>query len=171
MAFDATVGGAAANSFADIAFWTQYWTDRNEETLVDTDEEIVKAALIYATADIDQSWDWDGIRATIAQRLGWPRSGAQQEDHLDVISISTIPDVVKAGTCEEARMIIEGNHPSIVLDPEAALRRLKVGPIDLEWDRDGNQPGPVGNPFVQGLLSQVGTFVGSGASVAEIVRG
>ncbi len=142
-------GKSNANAYVDLIFWVDYFEARNDLTTAEKEDEDIDAAILYATRDIDQSFEWDGYRKTLAQALGWPRLGAyDKEDRL--IDSSTIPTTLKEAVCERGREHLLVRKINDAVDPEAYLESLEVGPITLEWDRS---LGPVPeNSFYVNLL-------------------
>ena len=159
-------GLSNANSFASRAEWVAYWTDLNDETLADKDDEVIDAALIIATRDVDQSFDWTGSKRTLAQALGWPRSGALDKEG-NVIATGTIPDVLKEAVFQRGREHIDVRALDTPLSPDDLPSRLKVGPVELEWERLGLSDLPE-NRFYRLLLK--GLYIGGDSSQHEIVR-
>lgn len=159
-------GVANANSFVSRSFFDSYFEDRGLlEPIEDAfSDEQIEGAILYATRDIDQSYHWTGVRQTTAQALGWPRVGARNKED-KVITSGTVPLVLQEATCERARDHLLVRALNQATDPEEELTRLKVGPIELSWDRvSGALPE---NSYFSVLLS--GLFTGS-ASIHEVVR-
>jgi hypothetical protein len=93
-------------------------------------------ALITATRKIDVSYLWNGYTQDENQSLGWPRT--QGVDKYDIlIAENYIPTLLKNAVCELALDYLKANDEKLNLDdsPEIGMRRVKIGEIDVEFDR------------------------------------
>lgn len=94
---DGTTSGA--NSYASVAEWTTYFTDRNNTTALAYTDAEVQGALIYATSWLDNNISWYSTIKTATQTTDWPRIDFfDSEGRL----ITGIPQVLKDATCELA---------------------------------------------------------------------
>lgn len=140
---DATVGGAAANSYLTIAaadalaestLGTLAWTTA-------TSDEKTRA-LITATRGLD-TLTWIGTRADPDQALDWPRSGATCDDieYPD----DAIPEAIKYSAFDLANTLL--TTPTLLQAPVAGgslvpgipnrtLSRLKADVLDLTFRTD-----------------------------------
>lgn len=125
MAFDATVGGAAATSYVSVADALAYcrgrlFADAFAGVLVGHDDR--ERALQMATAWLD-GLPWRGQRATAAQRLAWPRIGAPVVDPGPDGPVTypetTIPRPVLEATCELALALLGADE-----DPAGAVTNV-----------------------------------------------
>lgn len=69
-------GVAGANSYASVAFYRTYWSERGRDVTGQTDDS-VQSYLIRATDFIEKRHgsQWRGTRSTLVQSLGFPREG------------------------------------------------------------------------------------------------
>jgi hypothetical protein len=144
---DASVGGANANSYltvadadaiANLRLGTLAW----EAATVTTDDKA--RALIAATGYLDQL-QWIGDKATTAQALLWPRSGAECGDK--VHSSSIIPPEIQDGTFDLANALLTtptlltpspaGFNELIPGIPNANLKRATVDVLTVEFQSPG----------------------------------
>lgn len=73
MAFDATVGGASSNSYAEIASADDFFVTRlNSSVWSASDDATKQSALVTATSQLDRL-QYIGEPATKTQALSWPR--------------------------------------------------------------------------------------------------
>lgn len=141
---DATVGGAAANSYLTIAA-----ADAIVETMpgttawatATTDQKT--RALITATRGLD-TLAWIGTPTATTQALDWPRTGAacNGTEYPD----DAIPEPVSYATFDLAEALL--TTPTLLLSPPPSatslvpgvrnrdLRRLKLDVMELDWRTD-----------------------------------
>lgn len=101
MAIDATVGGAAANSYVTLTVAQSYFDARLEtEAWDDATEEQQEAALVMAALRLEQE-PWVGCEVTSTQALRWPRYGATKRNGWAYLS-TEVPVDVQNAQCELA---------------------------------------------------------------------
>ena len=129
MAFNATPGDPAANSYIDVATATAWFSDRilyhPEWAAASLAQQ--EAALIQATERIDMQ-RFVGYLSTPSQRLKWPRAWVTNEDGYWYDS-TTVPRIVQDATCELAILILKGDYLA-----ETKLRNinlLKIGSLQI----------------------------------------
>lgn len=132
---DATVGGAAANSYvtedeADTYFSTRLqvgaWSDGGA-----TDRD---AALIQATRQID-ALSFMGVKLDTAQALQWPRFNVFDPDGYEY---EGVPVIVKHATMEAAlRLLADSASGSDTNAPTGLepFKRARIGPLEVEVDK------------------------------------
>lgn len=140
---DATVGGAAANSYItlaeaenyaqtelDISAWTGATTDRKNRSLVS------------ATRYID-FLQFIGERASTTQALDWPRSDVETSER--TYPSNAIPSEIKRATFDVALALLQeivvvgkqkGTKSLIPGIPNDSLKRLKLDVMEIEWRTD-----------------------------------
>lgn len=141
---DATVGGANANSFTDLAHANAYHANQLYSDAWTTPTDATKAqALITATqliVNAASSGEWAGWPASVTQRLPVPRSGMLDPNGVQIPN-TIIPMQLQDATAELAKRLIEdGGLPDSVSDTEAqsvGLKKLKVGSIEMEFEHGG----------------------------------
>jgi len=133
LTLDATIGGAASNSYVTAAEGTVYHEGRLFSTgwtgAVVGDQE---AALVWATRLLDTHFDWQGGKFTLTQALRWPRFGALDRDG-ELIDSAELPTSLMNAVSELARLLIIGDR-SIESGTEG-LSKLKVDVIELTFDK------------------------------------
>lgn len=150
LVLDATVGGANANAYADLAAVSVALEGRLHTEAWDTaDTATQEAAIAWATAILD-ALKWRGRRATAMQRLRWPRNyvldpdppydGYLPDPDLYPYSYSlgyylpndSIPPFLIRATAELAFSLLADDRTA---DAETkGLRALSVGPLSLTFD-------------------------------------
>jgi hypothetical protein len=106
LVLDATVGGAAANSYSTRAEADSYHESRLYSTSWSGATDATKdAALVWATRLHDSSIEWKGAVRTHEQALRWPRYYAFSRDD-ELIQSDIVPEEVKHATAELARLLI-----------------------------------------------------------------
>lgn len=146
---DATVGGANANSFTTVAYADAYHENQlysEAWTAAPIPDNATKArALITATQLIVNAINadaWSGWPANPVQRLPVPRSGMLYPNGA-VIPNTVIPNQLQDATSEMARRLLEaGMLPDTPSDTESqavGLKKLKAGPIEMEFDQSGGE--------------------------------
>jgi hypothetical protein len=133
---DATIGGAAANSYASLADGQAYVDTLVPSTLGDAwndggEEEQVKA-LIMATRLLDTWFEWYGFVAASDQALLWPRSGVVGPNGYEVAT-DEIPQRIIEATVELARQLLAGDRIGDSDLETNKLKSLKAGPVELEF--------------------------------------
>lgn len=129
MSLDATLAGAAANSYFTQAAATAYLTDRLDITAWTSATSGEKdAALIMATTRLETE-EYVGSRVFVTQRLKWPRYGATDPDGL-LYDHLTIPNIILQAECELALAII--TDPALMADSGLeAFVNVKLGSLDV----------------------------------------
>jgi hypothetical protein len=158
---DATVGGAAANSYETLAEANTYHDERIPLTPPwVTSGDIAIRSLITATKRLDAMSmpykafvparsvggvmipahyrtrrQWAGAPATTTQRLAWPRTGMKDANGNDIPS-DVIPQLLKDAESELAGYL---QHEDLTLDNTVAVQgitELKAGSVALKFKDD-----------------------------------
>lgn len=139
--FDATTGGAAANSFATVEFADDYlggslYATDWPATSAGADLLTKQKALVTATRELN-SRVWQGYKSDFdTQRLEFPRVGLYDRDGNSIDS-TTIPEWLKEATCELALHRLQTDPDDIVAEELKQFKRLKIANVlDMEM-RDG----------------------------------
>jgi hypothetical protein len=139
--FDATVGGATANSlttveFADEYFGASVYAAQWPATSAGADLVTKQQALATATRELDRL-NWQGQRTNWnVQRLQWPRVGLEDRDG-NYLASDSIPREIQEATCELALYYLQIDPDTVVDESLKQFKRLKIANvIDLEM-RDG----------------------------------
>jgi len=147
-------GKATAVSFATAAEFVTYYTARGNTTLAEADTDQVEAALVKAADYMEQKFRmlWKGSRATVTQRLSWPRRGVNVPDFFDPfyrdlsdvpisfqdelwIAENVVPELVKEGQFLIAAETFSGSSSTGVLQPALGreTKREKLGVLEVEY--------------------------------------
>lgn len=135
MAIDTTVGGANANSFASVAEFKTYRTNRlpaKALALAATDPEI-EIALIAAGRALGASFEWTGTAVDEVQALTWPRSGMLNRNGFAILE-TVNPVDLKNAQCEWAYQLLAG--VDTVSDNDAAkqgISSVKAGSVAVSF--------------------------------------
>ena len=125
-------GSANANSYCSIVEAESYFEFRLHKDVWGNsfaDEKL--AALVWATYLLDQQAAWSGIKATETQALRWPRRNVRDPEGV-YISASIIPQWLKNATAEYAMHLLNDDITKSSL--ESNINRIKVGPIEMEYE-------------------------------------
>lgn len=148
-------GSSTANSFATVAEFVTYHTDRGNTAVAEADTDQIQAALIKAADYMEQAFRmlWRGSRAQENQRLSWPRRGVPIPDFFDPFyrdlsdvplsfqDTKWIPENEIPGEVKEAQFLIaaetfDANGASTgVIQPALGreTKREKLGVLEVEY--------------------------------------
>jgi len=134
MALDVTVGGASADSYASLAEFTTYVTNRpNAPTWFATATDATKeAALKFAAKLLDGMFAWTGSAVDSVQARSWPRSGMFTRNGYD-IATTTNPVDLKNAQCEWALRL---GQSDIAADNDAlkqGITSVKAGSVAVTF--------------------------------------
>lgn len=151
---NATVGHASANSYVDVAYADEFFTNSINNSSWPTVLADKEAALIEATRLLDSQFEWNGAIVIGDQALRWPRTSAYDMDGR-LIASDIVPKILKDTVCNLAYYLIQSGG----LNQSASdLKSLKVGPIDLKFNEGLSV---IGVPrFVAKSLQSLGNFQG-----------
>jgi hypothetical protein len=109
MALDATAGGATSNSYVTVLEADAYFDNRAHS---DDWKDLItekEGLLISASQQLDWYLNWNGVRFTAEQSMGWPRTGVT-DDRGEIVPDTIIPQVVKIAVFELALSNIESDR-------------------------------------------------------------
>lgn len=132
--------GTDANQ--DLTTIDAYWAARGNTdwaALADADKEI---NMRKAADWLERNFRWRGSKATAAQRLGWPRNQAFDDDNFPV-GETEAPLVVKEAEAIVADLYRQGtlDLEGIVTDQTAAVIKEKVDVIEVAYDSSARLKG------------------------------
>jgi len=162
---DATLSGAAANSYVTLAAANAYFeTVPDSTTWASKTDDQKNRALISATRWID-ALSFYGDRCTETQALKWPRDN-YKVDGID-LACTLIPDGIKTATYELARAFandttaITGTTGTTGIYDEVELGELKV-----KYNKTSQTSGVINNVFdvYPWLQTYLGAYCMGGAS-------
>jgi hypothetical protein len=144
MALDTTVGGAEAESYASVAEADAYHAGRGNAAWAALDGAAKEVALRLATDYLEGAYAlaWSGGRASVTQRLSWPRVGAYAAFNVGTYDPGFMPeaitilDTVIPPAVRDACSLLALKSRSGALAPDLsrAIARQKIGPIETEYD-------------------------------------
>lgn len=133
MAFDATVGGAGANSYVTMAAASLFLEGRlhiDDWTEASATER--EAALMWATRLLDQQVRWSGHPATPTQALAWPMNG-MQDRYGRYISNTIVPPIIQEATAIYALALLEETSGTGEVGVDAGVKMKKMGALTIEF--------------------------------------
>lgn len=132
---DATVGGASANSYQDVADATAYFANTLfSEQWAALSSDVKAQALITATQWLE-TLAYTGTRVTTTQRLEWPRDATSSKGL--TADSNTIPDELLAAQAELALAL--GTTPTALTgdlgstNTNGATKRQKLDVLEVEY--------------------------------------
>ena len=136
--FDATPGGASANSYVSLDDAETYFSKRLRATVwsgAASDDDKARA-LIMATADIDANARWDvsktGWRTHSDGALEFPRVSVETRSGDAYYGSEVIPPFLVEMTCEQALAHLVGERTT---DADArGVTSVKAGEVALSFD-------------------------------------
>lgn len=167
MPFDATLGGAAATSYIDVAAADAYFDARlNSDAWTALDNIGKQKALMAATARLEQE-KFAGIKTSVSQALKWPRVGAYDDDN-HLYPSNAQPKELIGATCEMALVLKNaGTSDPLSLSGLEQFKSIKIGELDIT-PRENVPPAGFLQPQVMRWLRRL--LLTSGGT-SKIVRG
>jgi len=160
-------GLANANAYADAAdggayhdghLYASAWT---AAILADKEK-----ALAMATRLIDGQYQFDGVKASEAQALQWPRRQCRSPDEEDELADDLVPKQVIEATCEMARELLIADRTAAPAGE--GLRYENVGTTQTGYDKSDTRP--VISQVAQALLMKFGSLLRSKSGAVRLVR-
>lgn len=137
---DATVGGAAANTYATLAEYKSYWGDRLYNTAaLAADDPTIEMALLWTGRLLTACFKWNGVATDDVQIMPWPRTGLLTATGRTLLG-TVNPVQLKNAQCEWAGILISGgdrtadNPDTKVLGGEQAVTGLTAGPVSIQYE-------------------------------------
>lgn len=134
---DATIGGANANAYIDVAAADQIAEYRQQTfaiwSALTADEK--GAALIGATSLLDDL-QWNGVRTAETQALRWPRAGVVDQDDY-VLDDDIIPKAVQEAVTDLAYSLSQSD--AFQATGLEGLSEIGVDVIKLKLDKDDRE--------------------------------
>lgn len=134
MVFDDTVGGANANSWADVTYFKAYHETRYPQLawITTASDPKIQALLIMAGRALNGDIDWTGTAVDNVQAMTWPRSGMLTRNGFP-IATTVIPDELKNAQCELAGVM---GAKDIISDNDAAakgVQSISAGDVSISF--------------------------------------
>lgn len=159
---------AGAESYCSVADASAYHTAQGNAAWGALASDTVREQnLRKATAYMVQMYRfaWAGIRQHEGQSLDWPRANVPKVDvpYLNYVAQDSVPLEVKNACAELALRAASG---ALLGDLSQAKTRVKVGPIETEYDRFSPQTKRY--PAVDAMLAPY--FKGAGSGGMRVIR-
>lgn len=136
---------AEANSFFEAhLYYSETW---DAYTLTQKEN-----ALIYASALLDKTYDWEGTKTVEASAMRWPRKSVTGLDDVEVEQ-DEIPSGLKNAVCELAAETLKEDR--FAAATSTGIEELVVDVIELKFDKNNTKP--VLTPRVHFWLRGLGT--------------
>lgn len=138
---DATVGGASANAYTDVAAADVYFDERlNSAAWTAANADDKARALIQATRRVDQE-QFDGVpvdpptdseasQSTQTQALKWPRQAAENDADW-TYDDDQIPIIIRQATMELALSYLTADGDLLADSGLEAFEKVVVGPLEV----------------------------------------
>lgn len=132
----ATAGANNANSYATLTEAAAFMETNQHKftTWTEYEDDVKKAALMWATRILDEQYEWIGEKRTKEQALRWPRSGVADRDGYDV-SYETIPTFLKNATIELASQLAVSDRFATIDEAAGGIKSVTAGAVSVEFDR------------------------------------
>ena len=163
MSLDATVGGAAADTYVTLAEWAD-WAAGMGYTLTGTDTAR-ETILRRAARALDDRYSFSGHRFQENQALAWPRAEVGHVHGWEVRS-DAIPAEIRRAQMEMALAIMRGVDPFPVTVGTVVSESSSVGPLS----RSVTYVGGKGRPAIAPVDRIVRPYLSAGGGVSEVMR-
>ena len=183
MAFTVETGSgiSGANSLVSLAEADAYWTDRNSTAWLALTDTQKQAALIAASEYLSGFLAWIGIKSNPNQILAWPRAVYFDSSGLIAVSIDVVnsrlvdytgvPVLVRQATIRVAHAVgVAGVDLFGSVSPDAGVKRVKAGSVEVEFDERAVSIGLNGRPDFPWLMDMLRLFVDGGGQSASVNR-
>lgn len=169
LTLDATVGGAAANSYIDAAAADALmeavpWAAAPWALLTTAQKEL---NLVRSTLALDIEYDWLGFRAAGTQALEWPRGGVYVADR-GTVATNSIPIEIQRATAELAYF-----NSQQTAEPEASAGLKKVtlpGGLGVEFRESTVTRSAAVPEHIEKMIRKFVTQAQSGGYAVRVVR-
>lgn len=162
---DATPGGPAANSFADVAWANTYFESRLfGDAWDDVDDDDKSKGLVTATRLIIEEIIRRGVGGwptTAAQALPFPRVGLYDRNNRIILS-SIVPNELKAATAEYALKLVQAGKMPDEPSQTDGIKSFSAGPVDIEFSESESYTSVTALP--EAIISMI-SFLLNGGSV------
>lgn len=157
----------SANAYVDVAEADAYLaTQLYADAWATTDPDLKARALITATRLLDEQVTWRGNPVSTSQALGLPRSSLPVKSGWGFLATSVIPAAVKQATADLARRLVEAEQLPDAPSDTAGLKKLKAGPVELEFDGSTTV---VGSVIPDAVFAQIAFLVEGSATARTCV--
>ena len=162
-----------ANSYADVTDGNAYHEGHlyaSAWTAATADNKA--ASLVMAARVIDAEFQFNGVKASAAQALQWPRSNCRDPDavatsgNAGVVASNVVPKGVTDATCELARELLLLDRTSA--PPGEGIASDWTSTAGKKYSKTDVRP--ILSHLVLSLLSKYGTPTRQGGGVVKLVR-
>jgi hypothetical protein len=152
---DATVGGAAANSYVSTAAATAFLDTRlYTEPWLEADSTSQAQSLIWATQLLDTQVRWYGTPTTLTQALAWPMTG--QRDHLGrLVPNDVIPAAIKQATALYALALLRDDTEAPGTVDIGGVKSRTIGDMTITYHDQRQETTTQARPVSQGIPAEV----------------
>lgn len=151
------------NSYITRVEADTYWSDRANAVWAAASDAAKDAALYESAAYLDGHYSWIGTLEDTAQLLGWPRTGATDNEGR---TVTGVPSKVEDSQAELALQALSGSLVPSQAKDDTRTKKEKVGEIEVEYF-DNSSIGRVYD-YVDLLLT--GLYDNGRVNVVELVR-
>ena len=155
---NAYANSADGDAYHDGHLYATAWT---VATLADQEK-----ALVMATRLIDAEYQFNGVKATVAQALQWPRADCPSLDDGETVASNLVPKAVKDATCEMARELLLVDRTAA---PEGEGLKYMFD-ISIQKGFDKHDTRPVISHIAQAMLAKLGAMIKSRSGAVRLVR-
>lgn len=166
-------GLSNAESYASVAEADTRLANFGFTAWAGLDQTAKETALRLATDFMVNSYRtrWKGYRVNTTQALDWPRSYVERPDAqtsqyggASYYDSASVPAEIKAACIDLAYKTTQGVE--LAPDLEQAQKRVKVGPLEVEYDTNGNQA-----TIYRAIESKLRPFFGTGGgAMTRLIR-
>jgi hypothetical protein len=156
-----------SESYASVAFATQYFADRGVTAWGALASDTVREQLLRLSTDFMVSTyrnRWQGVRWRYNQALDWPRANVWRDDW-DMISVNVVPTEVQQACAELA--LLASTQALLTGVINRSKKSIKLGPLEIEYDGDSEQL-----PRFANAVRRLGPLLsgGAGGNMARLSR-
>lgn len=131
---NATPASPTANSYITLLAANAYFEGHTHPGAWATSSSDQRnRALVTATKLIDAQIEFDGAVFSLDQRLQWPRTGLYSATGA-YLANDVVPELVQHATAEFARYLLASDRTADRESERLGIKRLKAGPVDVEFD-------------------------------------
>jgi hypothetical protein len=159
---NAYANAADGDAYHDGHLYATAWT---AATLANKEK-----ALVMATRLIDAEFQFNGVKATDAQALQWPREDCFDPDvdrwNGNTVASNVVPRAVVDATCEMARELLVADRTAAAVGE--GLKYQNVGTTQTGFDKSDTRP--VISQVAQAMLAKLGAVIKSRSGAVRLVR-
>ena len=159
---NAYANAADGDAYHDGHLYATAWT---AATLANKEK-----ALVMATRLIDAEYQFNGVKAAVAQALQWPREECFDPDadgwNGNIVASNVVPRAVLDATCEMARELLVADRTAAGVGE--GLKYQNVGTTQTGYDKSDTRP--VISQVAQAMLAKLGAVIKSRSGAVRLVR-